>query len=500
MVAFEAAAGRAERLGERVQLRVGHVADQVRPKPTVPRPRRCVNVEHMATVIAELTAAAGTVLTDPDILESYRHDEADFVPAGAPLAVVRPRTTAEVAAVLRVAAKHRVPVVPQGARTGLAGAANAVDGAIVLAMTSMDEILEIDPVNRIAVVQPGVVNAALRRAVAAKGLYYPPDPGSWETSTIGGNVSTDAGGMCCVRYGVTREYVIGLEVVLADGEVLTCGRRTAKGVAGYDLTGLFVGAEGTLGVITKIIVKLRPAPPAELTMVAVFGTVAAAGAAVEAITAAGCRPGLLELIDRVHLSAIEAYRPMGLPADASAILLASSEDLTVLTECCKRAGAKDVYAATDTDEADALLAARRLAHPAMEHFAAELFPSGGGLIIDDVAVPRSRMVELIEGVERIAAEHAVVVGVVGHAGDGNLHPTIVVDRSDPDSVRRCRLVFDGIVALALELGGTCTGEHGIGALKRDWLAREIGPIGMRVHHAIKAALDPDGILNPGTIL
>jgi glycolate oxidase len=455
-------------------------------------------------LLAELSAAVprSTILTDPDLLESYRHDEADFVPAGMPLAVVRPRTTPEVSAVMRIAAAHRVPVVPQGARTGLAGAANAVDGAIVLSMTAMDEILEIDAVNRIAVVQPGVVNAALRRAVAAKGLYYPPDPGSWETSTIGGNVSTDAGGMCCVKYGVTREYVLGLEVVLADGEVLTCGRRTAKGVAGYDLTGLFVGSEGTLGVITKITVKLRPAPEPSLTMVAVFKTVAAAGAAVEAITAAGCRPSLLELIDRVHLSAIEAYRPMGLPAEASAILLASSEreaELGVMAECCHKAGAQDVYAATDPDEAEALLGARRLAHPAMEHFAAELFPSGGGLIIDDVAVPRSRMVELIEGVERIAGDHGVVVGVVGHAGDGNLHPTIVVDRSDPASLKRCRLVFDAIVALALSLGGTCTGEHGIGALKRDWLAREVGPVGMRLHHAIKAALDPAGILNPGTI-
>jgi glycolate oxidase len=456
----------------------------------------------IAELRAELLAAVprdGAVLTDPDLLVSYQRDEADFAPSGLPAVVVRPHTTDEVAAVLRVASRLGVPVVPQGARTGLAGAANAVEGSIVLSMTAMDRILEIDPANRTAVVQPGVVNAALRRAVAAEGLYYPPDPGSWETSTIGGNVSTDAGGMCCVKYGVTREYVLGLEVVLADGEVLTCGRRTVKGVAGYDLTGLFVGSEGTLGVITKIILKLRPAPDPTLTMVAVFPTVASAGAAVEAITAAGCRPSLLELIDRVHLSAIEAYRPMGLPTQASAVLLAADTDLSRLTECCHKAGALEVYAATDADEAEALLAARRLAHPAMEHFAADLFPAGGGLIIDDVAVPRSRLVELIEGIERIAAAHTTVVGTVGHAGDGNLHPIIVVDRSDPASLERGRQVFDAIVELALSLGGTCTGEHGVGALKRDWLAHELGPVGMRLHHAIKAALDPAGILNPNTI-
>jgi glycolate oxidase len=422
--------------------------------------------------------------------------------------VVRPRTTDEVSAVLRVAHRHRVPVVPQGARTGLAGAANAVDGGIVLSMTAMDRIVEIDAANRIAVVQPGVVNATLRRAVAAAGLYYPPDPGSWEQSTIGGNVATNAGGMCCVKYGVTSEYVLGLEVVLADGAVLECGRRTAKGVAGYDLTRLFVGSEGTLGVITRITVRLRPAPEPSLTMVAVFPSVATAGAAVSAITANGDQPSLLELLDKVHLSAIEAYKPMGLPPTAEAVLLASVDsgasaaaDLDAITAHCRAAGALEVYTATDAEEADALLTARRLAHPAMEHRAAQLFPGGtGGLIIDDIAVPRTRMVELIEGVERIAAAHDTVVGIVGHAGDGNLHPNIVVDRADPASVERGQVVFDEIMALGLALGGTCTGEHGIGTLKMDWLAREIGPVGVRVHRALKAALDPLGILNPGKVL
>jgi glycolate oxidase len=460
-------------------------------------------------LIQELCAALpheGGVLTDPDLLRSYEHDEADLCAYGTPQVVVRPRTTGQVSAVLRAASRHRVPVIPQGARSGLAGGANAIDGAIVLSLVSMNEIIDVDAANRIAVVQPGVVNAELRRAVAAKGLYYPPDPGSWEQSTIGGNVSTDAGGMCCVKYGVTSDHVIGLEVVLASGEVLNCGRRTAKGVAGYDLTSLFVGSEGTLGVITEITVKLRPAPAASLTLVAVFDTLPAAGAAVESIIAGGLQPSMLEVIDRVTLSAIEAFRPMGLPTTAAALVIAAvdsgsraPDDLAAIAALCRQAQAADIHVATDATEAEALLAARRLAHPAMEQFAAHLYPGGGGIMVDDVAVPRTRLVDLIEGIEGIAAAHGVVVATVGHAGDGNLHPIIVIDRSDPTSLARGQKVFDAIMALGLSLGGTSTGEHGVGLLKRDWLAREIGPTGLKAHRSIKAALDPDNILNPGKI-
>ncbi|MFC4997223.1 FAD-binding oxidoreductase [Dactylosporangium cerinum] len=460
-------------------------------------------------LIHELRAALpheGGVLTDPDLLVSYEHDEADLCAYGTPAVVVRPRTTGQVSAVLRAASRFRVPVIPQGARSGLAGGANAIDGAIVLSLVAMNEIVDIDAANRIAVVQPGVVNAQLRRAVAAKGLYYPPDPGSWEQSTIGGNVSTDAGGMCCVKYGVTSDHVIGLEVVLASGEVLNCGRRTAKGVAGYDLTSLFVGSEGTLGVITEITVKLRPAPASSLTLVAVFDTLPAAGAAVESIITAGMQPSMLEVIDRVTLSAIEAFRPMGLPTTAAALLIAAvdsgtraPDDLAAIAALCRQAQAADIHVATDATEADALLTARRLAHPAMEQFAAQLFPAGGGIMVDDVAVPRTRLVELIEGIEGIASAHGVVVATVGHAGDGNLHPIIVIDRSDPTSLARGQKVFDAIMSLGLSLGGTSTGEHGVGLLKRDWLAREIGPTGLKAHRSIKAAFDPDNILNPGKI-
>ncbi|MEV6704902.1 FAD-binding oxidoreductase [Micromonospora wenchangensis] len=461
-------------------------------------------------LLDDLRAALGdeAVLTDPDLLRLHRRDEADLCAAGTPLVVVRPRDTAQVVAVVRAAARHGVPVVPQGARTGLAGAANAVDGAVVVSTVAMTAIREIDPVARIAVVQPGVVNATLARAVREQGLYYPPDPGSWESSTIGGNVSTNAGGMCCVKYGVTTEYVLGLEVVLASGEVLRTGRRTAKGVAGYDLTRLFVGAEGTLGVITEVTVALRPAPEESLTMVAVFGSTGGAGTAVAGIAAQGLTPSLLELLDRTHLLAIEAYRPMGLRTDAQALLLAAADtgpraadDLARIAEVCTAAGAQEVYAATDAVEAAALLQARRLAHPAMEKFAVDTYPGGnGGLIIDDVAVPRGALATLLDGVARIATECGVPIGVVGHAGDGNLHPNIVVDRADPTSLERGRRAFDEIIRLGLELGGTCTGEHGVGLLKRDWLAREIGPVGVRVHQAIKAALDPAGLFNPGKVL
>ncbi|WP_319459958.1 FAD-binding oxidoreductase [Micromonospora sp. RTP1Z1] len=461
-------------------------------------------------LLDDLRAALGdaAVLTDPDLLRMHERDEADLCAAGTPLVVTRPRDTEEVVAVVRAAARHGVPVVPQGARTGLAGAANAVDGAVVLSTVAMDRILEIDPVGRIAVLQPGVVNAALAGAVRERGLWYPPDPGSWESSTIGGNVATNAGGMCCVKYGVTTEYVLGLTVVLASGEVLRTGRRTAKGVAGYDLTRLFVGSEGTLGVITEITVSLRPAPQESLTLVAVFGSTAAAGTAVAGIAERGLSPSLLELLDRTHLAAIEAYRPMGLRTDAQALLLAAVDtggqaaaDLARIAEVCAAAGADEVWTATDAVEAAALLQARRLAHPAMEKFAADAFPGGnGGLVIDDVAVPRGSLAALLDGVARIAEECAVPIGVVGHAGDGNMHPNIVVDRADPASLERGRRAFDEIMRLGLELGGTCTGEHGVGLLKRDWLAREIGPVGVRVHRAIKAALDPQGLLNPGKVL
>ncbi|MDT3396914.1 FAD-linked oxidase C-terminal domain-containing protein [Streptomyces sp. B1866] len=453
---------------------------------------------------AELAAAlrAGlpedAVLTDPDVTGGYARDMASFCAAGAPAAVVLPRTVEQVQHVLRTCSALRVPVVPQGARTGLSGAANATDGCVVLSLVKMDRILEINPVDRIAVVEPGVVNAALSRAVAEQGLYYPPDPSSWEQCTIGGNIGTASGGLCCVKYGVTAEYVLGLDVVLADGRLLRTGRRTAKGVAGYDLTRLFVGSEGSLGVVVGAVLALRPAPPAQLVLAAEFPTTAAACDAVCRIMAGGHVPSLLELMDRTTLRAVNAATHMGLPESTEALLLAAFDtpdpapDLAAVGELCRAAGATEVVPAEDAAESDLLLQARRAALPALEAVR-------GAIMVDDVCVPRSRLAEMVDGTAAIAATYGLTIGVVAHAGDGNTHPSVCYDAADPDESRRARESFDAIMGLGLELGGTITGEHGVGVLKREWLARELGPVGVELHRGIKQVFDPLGILNPGKL-
>ncbi len=446
---------------------------------------------------SELTDAGITAVFDEDILAAHSVDHARLVAPGRAAALVRAHSTAEVAAVLRVANGLGAPVVPQGARTGLAGSATAVDGAILLDVSPMDSILAIDPVDRTAVCQPGVRNAAISRAAAEHGLRYAPDPGSWETSTIGGNIATAAGGMCCVKYGVTAEYVLGLEVVTASGEVMRCGRRTAKGVAGYDLVRLFCGSEGTLGVITEATVKLSPIPAERLTLAAVFATTADAGRAVTAIMASGAQPSLLELIDNVHLRALEELRPMGLPTEAAALLLVAADadpaaELIAIERLCAEAGAEEVFRATDATEADALLESRRMAYHAMERL--------GTVLVDDVAVPRSRLAEALDGVAAAAVRHGVVIGVLAHAGDGNLHANLVVHPEDEASVAAGKAAFDEILEMTLAMGGTITGEHGVGMLKRDWLAREVDPVNLAVQRRIKEAFDPRGILNPGKVL
>ncbi|MFI9462124.1 FAD-binding oxidoreductase [Streptomyces xiamenensis] len=441
---------------------------------------------------------AEAVLTDADVLASYAHDMASFCPAGTPAAVVLPREVEQVRHVLRVASELRVPVVPQGARSGLSGAANAVDGCVLLSLVRMNRVLDIDPVNRIAVVEPGVVNAELSKAVAGHGLAYPPDPSSWEQCTIGGNIGTGAGGLCCVKYGVTAEYVLGLDVVLADGRLLSTGRSTAKGVAGYDLTRLFVGSEGTLGVVVRAVLALKPAPPQQLVLAAEFASTAAAGDAVCRIMAAGHAPSLLELMDRTSVQAVNRLLRMGLPESTEALLLAGFDtpepgaELAAVGELCRAAGATEVVPAEDAAESEMLLAARRAGLSALEAVK-------GTTMIDDVCVPRARLAELLDGVAEIAGRHRLTIGVIAHAGDGNTHPTVCFDASDEDETRRARQSFDEIMALGLELGGTITGEHGVGVLKRDWLARELGPDVLELQRGIKAVFDPLGILNPGKV-
>ncbi len=440
---------------------------------------------------------AEAVVTDPAVTASYAGDMARLCAVGSPAVVVLPRTVEQVQHVMRTATELRVPVVPQGARTGLSGAANASDGCVVLSLVKMDRILEIDPVDRIAVVEPGVVNADLSRAVGELGLYYPPDPSSWESCTIGGNIGTGAGGLCCVKYGVTAEYVIGLDVVLADGRLLRTGRRTAKGVAGYDLTRLFVGSEGSLGVVVRAVLALRPAPPRQLVLAAEFASTAAACDAVCAIMAAGHAPSLLELMDGTTVRAVNDLARMGLPESTQALLLAGFDsadpaaDLAAATELCLAAGATSVVPAEDTAESEMLLQARRLSHPAMERL--------GSTMVDDVAVPRTRLAAMVDGVAAIAERTGIVIGVCAHAGDGNTHPVVVFDPADPGQERRARQAFDEIMALGLELGGTITGEHGVGVLKKEWLARELGPVGLELQQAIKQVFDPLGLLNPGKL-
>ncbi|GAA2953901.1 FAD-binding oxidoreductase [Kitasatospora cinereorecta] len=454
----------------------------------------------MDALLEQLRAGlpAEALITDAEVTASYAHDMASFCEAGAPAVVVLPRTVEEVQHIMRTATALRVPVVPQGARTGLSGAANASDGCIVLSLVKMDRILEISPVDRIAVVEPGVVNATLSRAVNEHGLCYPPDPSSWETCTIGGNIGTASGGLCCVKYGVTAEYVLGLEVVLADGRLLNTGRRTAKGVAGYDLTRLFVGSEGSLGIVVKAVLALRPRPPQQLALAAEFPSASAACDAVCRIMERGHTPSLLELMDRTTVRAVNAMTSMGLPESTEALLLCAFDtpdptaDLTAVGALCREAGATEVVPAEDAAESELLLQARRLSLPAME----TLKPA---TMIDDVCVPRSELGAMIEGTAEIADRFGLTIGVVAHAGDGNTHPVVCFDHTDADESRRARESFDAIMGLGLELGGTITGEHGVGVLKKEWLARELGEVGLELQRGIKAAFDPLGLLNPGKL-
>ncbi|NRD58866.1 FAD-binding oxidoreductase [Corallococcus exiguus] len=442
---------------------------------------------------------AEAVITDPDVLAAHRRDQAEWAPSSMPRVLVRPASTSEVQAVLRVATALRVPVVPRGAGSGLSGGANASDGCIVLSLMRMNRILEVDRRGMLAVVQPGALNGAVKAAAAEQGLWYAPDPASWEFSSIGGNLATNAGGLCCVKYGVTGDAVLGLEAVLADGTVVRTGGRTVKNVAGYDLTRLFIGSEGTLGVLTEATLRLRPRPSKATTLVAAFPTLVSAGTAVCDIMERS-RPSVLELMDRTTVRAVESWKPMGLDVEAEALLIARSdaggvqgeEELALMVAACERAGATSVLSTADEVEGELLMGARRFAFPALEQ--------RGATLLDDVGVPVVRIPELLAAVERIAGKHGVLIGTFGHAGDGNMHPTVVFDRKDPKALARAKEAFDDILHAALALGGTITGEHGVGSLKRGFLGAQLGLETLRLHQAIKSALDPLGLLNPGKVL
>ncbi|OIV36076.1 FAD-binding oxidoreductase [Mangrovactinospora gilvigrisea] len=438
----------------------------------------------------------GRLVTGAASLEAYRRDRAGLSTAGVPLAAVRARTVADVSAALAWAHERRVPVVPRGAGTGLSGGADTPDGALVVSLADMTAIREIDPADQVAVVEAGVVNAEVSRAAAEFGLFYPPDPSSFEISTIGGNLATNAGGLRCVKYGVTRDSVLGLEAVLADGRVLRTGGRTVKGVAGYDLTRLLVGSEGTLGVITSAVLRLRPRPrggPA--TFAAEFPTLEAAGAAVSGIVRVA-RPSLLELLDNMSINLVEDHARMDLDRAAEALVLGqadgpnAAEELAAMVAVCRDAGAASVVETDDPADAELMLGARRKHYEACE--------ARGVPLVDDVAVPRSRIAEMLREIDRVGRESGLLVSTVGHAGDGNLHPTFILRRDAvAEEEPRAWAAAEEICRVALSMGGTVTGEHGVGALKREWVREELGGVGLEVHRAVKAALDPRGILNPG---
>ncbi|MDH5291180.1 MAG: FAD-binding protein [Acidimicrobiia bacterium] len=458
------------------------------------------------TVLDELRRRlpADRIQTDPDVVGSYGRDRAAFVAGGTAAVLVSPHSTAEVVAVVEAARAAGAPIVPRGAGTGLTGAANAVDGCVMVSLHRMDAVIDIDTTNRMARVQPGVINAELKKAVAAHGLFYPPDPASFEMSSIGGNVSTNAGGLCCVRYGVTRDYVMGLEVVLASGEVLRTGRRTIKSTTGLDLTGLFVGAEGLLGIITEITLKLVPAPPPPATAVAYFDHLAPAGTAIAEIFRHGHEPSLMEIIDQACIRRVEQHFHMELDTDAACLLLIqaigggadgldAAGAVETMARLCDHHGASFVCHVADPTEGDLLVEVRRRVGMAMDMTGLMWLP-------EDVAVPRQHLAELLAGIEAIAQRRSIEIPTIGHAGDGNMHPLIEFDGNDPHAVATARQAFADIIGLSLELGGTIAAEHGVGTLKREFVELELDPLQLAVQRRVRATFDPEGLFNPGKAL
>ena len=449
--------------------------------------------------LGELVEAVGeSVVTDPDVVEGYRRDWSQNPVVGMPIAVVRPVDAGQVQATVRWAAEHGVPVVPRGAGSGLSGGSSAVDDGIILSLERMNAI-EIDTECQVAVVEPGAYNQEVKQAAAAHDLWYPPDPSSYEICSIGGNVATNAGGLCCVKYGVTTDYVLGLDVVLADGTLVTLGGKRIKDVAGLSLMKLFVGSEGTLGIVTRAILRLVPAQAARSTMVATFADVESAARAVVRVRST-LRPSMLEIMDSASVNAVEDHRSMGLDRSVGALLVAQSDapagacadEVAVMEAACKEAGATDVFVTDDPDEGEMFVEARRQAIPAVRE--------KGSMMLEDVGVAIPQLPDLMSGITAVGEKHDVEIAVIAHAGDGNTHPLIVFDGDDPDSTRRAGEAFDEIMQVAIGLGGTITGEHGVGRTKKGALPDQLGPDVMELNRRVKDALDPQGILNPGAIL
>jgi glycolate oxidase len=457
---------------------------------------------HTATDLrAALEAVVGRdhVRDDPGALLTYATD-ATPLERGRPDVVVFPGSTAEVAGVLRFANEHGIPVVPRGSGTNLSAGTVPHRGGIVLVLTRMNRLKEISPGDLVAVCEPGVRTIELAGAAAAEGMLFPPDPGSHTTATIGGNVAECSGGLRALKYGVTRDYVLGVEAVLATGEVIRSGGRLVKDVAGYDLRRLLCGSEGTLAVMTELTLRLVPAPEATGTGMAYFDDLGDAARAVSRVLSGGVLPVTLEFLDRVCIDAVEGYANIGLDRAAGALLIFGQDgdrasidrDMRRMAEACEAEGATQVRIAETEAEAADVLQARRAVLPALSR----LEPL---TILEDATVPRSRIAEMVQRIQQIAERHGLTIGTFGHAGDGNLHPTVVLDPADEAAVERAHEAFAEIFAVAIAMDGTITGEHGVGLVKLKHLERQLGSEHLALLRRIKAAFDPNGILNPGKL-
>lgn len=446
----------------------------------------------MSNLVA-LAAALGpdaTLISDPDITASYSRDHAPFAVSSPPFAVLLAKSAAEISKALAFANENKIPVVTRGAGSGLSGGANSDPQSLVISLEKMNQILEIDAANQIARVQAGVINLDLDTAAKEVGLAYLPDPASRDWSSLGGNAATNAGGMCCVKYGVTAAHVRAMQVVLASGEIIELGSATKKSVTTYDLLHLFVGSEGTLGIITELTLNLVVRPAAPATLIASFPNITKAAAAATALLQ--YRPSMLEIVDQTTLKAVEAWHPLGFEVAGSVLLMQLDENHSLCEAAlntCKGFDLIDgVYSDDPADAAD-LIRVRKLAYPALERM--------GATLLDDVALPITKIAEFVTKVEALSKERNLVIGIFGHAGDGNMHPTIVHDLGDLAAAERAQKAFSDIVEIAQSLGGTASGEHGIGSIKAGFVANEISTTVVELQRAVKKVFDPNSILNPG---
>jgi glycolate oxidase len=455
----------------------------------------------VATLIEELAhqLSADRVLSAPEDVAVYAYDGTAALRQN-PACVAFPLTTHEVAACVQIARRHSTPIVTRGSGTGLSGGSVPMAGSLVLCLNRMDRIIEIDPRNLTIEVEAGVITQTIDEAAGKHGLFYPPDPGSRKISTIGGNVAENSGGLRGLKYGVTRDYVMGLEAVLASGEVVWLGNKCVKDVAGYNLRDLFIGSEGTLGIVTRVLLKLVPQPLSRKTMLASFTSLEAAGDTVSDIIAAKIIPCTLEFLDQQTIRCVEDFAHVGLPTEAAAVLIMETdghphvvaEEAAAMAAIATARGAITVRTAADDAEANKLLTARRSAFSAL----ARVRPT---TILEDVTVPRSELAGMVAFIAASAAKHGLQIGTFGHMGDGNLHPTFLTDERDADEMHRVELSLGEIVDRTLAVGGTITGEHGVGLAKKPYLRQQLGDQSYQLLKLVKQALDPEGLLNPGKI-